>query len=148
MRRMTTLRWHWMLWRNALKESAQRSTTSVIHTTRAAYYSPYTLLRLLEKFSLGEDSFPSLVIGNIITSGLTKHPTPLQISLGVYFHKKSYQPYARLLGRSGELFLWRTKEIQEFPDKGKLYNKGNTSTQPTKVDGLVHYRCKLWCKPE
>ena len=30
----------------------------------------------------------SLLIGNIITSDIKKHPTPFQIALGVYFNKK------------------------------------------------------------
>ena len=47
-----------------------------------------TLLQLLSKLSLGDQLLPSLLIGNIITSSITKHPTPLQIAIAVFFHKK------------------------------------------------------------
>ena len=50
-----------------------------------------TLQQLLQKLSLEEQSLPSLLVGNIITSAIPKHPTALQIALGVYHH-----PFARL----------------------------------------------------
>ena len=34
------------------------------------------------------DSLLSLLIGNIITSAVNKHSTPLQVALGVYYHRK------------------------------------------------------------
>ena len=36
----------------------------------------------------GEQSLPYLLIGNVITSAIKKHPTMFQIALGVYFNKK------------------------------------------------------------
>ena len=50
--------------------------------------APDTLQQLLRKMSIGEQSVPSLFIGNITTSAIKKHPTPFQITLGVYFNKK------------------------------------------------------------
>lgn len=47
-----------------------------------------TLQQLLSKLSLGEQHLPSILVGNIITSAVTKHPTPLQIALAVLLHKK------------------------------------------------------------
>ena len=47
-----------------------------------------TLLQLLSELSPGDQHLPSLLIGNIITSSITKHPTPLQIAIAVFFHKK------------------------------------------------------------
>ena len=47
-----------------------------------------TLLQLLSKLSPGDQLLSSLLIGNIITSSITKHPTPLQIAIAVFFHKK------------------------------------------------------------
>ena len=43
---------------------------------------------LLRKLQLDESSLPSILIGNIITSVIKKHPKPLQIGLAVLFHKK------------------------------------------------------------
>ena len=34
------------------------------------------------------DALPSLLIGNIITSAVGKHSTPLQVELGVNSHRK------------------------------------------------------------
>ena len=44
-----------------------------------------TILKLLSKISpkLNEDSLTSLLIGNIITCNVKKHPIPLQIALGL-----------------------------------------------------------------
>ena len=49
-----------------------------------------TLLKLLSKISpkLNEDSLTSLLIGNMITGTITKHPTPLQIALGLLIKTK------------------------------------------------------------
>ena len=47
-----------------------------------------TIETLLTKLSLPAHSLPSLLIGNMITSAVNKHPTPLQIALGVLFHRK------------------------------------------------------------
>lgn len=54
----------------------------------AAESSSYTLQQLLSRLSLDEQSLPSLLIGNMITSAIKKHPTPLQIALGIFFHRK------------------------------------------------------------
>ena len=99
----------------------------------AADYSSDTLLRLLEKLSL--DSSPSLLIGNIITSGLTKHPTPLQISLGVYFHKKKVINHMHdyLVSCSYD----ELKRFKKSSAKANYTLMCNRSTQPKKVDGLV-----------
>ena len=50
--------------------------------------APDTLQQLLRKLSIGQQFLPSLLIGNVITSAIKKHPTPFQIALGVYFNKK------------------------------------------------------------
>ena len=50
--------------------------------------APDTLQQLLRKMSIGQQFLPSLLIGNVITSTIKKHPTPFQIVLGVYFNKK------------------------------------------------------------
>lgn len=49
-----------------------------------------TLQLLLQKLSpsLGADSLTSLLIGNMVTSVLRSHATPLQIALGVLIHRK------------------------------------------------------------
>ena len=54
---------------------------------------PDTLQLLLDKLSLDDQSLPSLLIGNIVTSVITKHPTPLQLAFGVFFHKKKLKQY-------------------------------------------------------
>jgi hypothetical protein len=40
------------------------------------------------ELSLPVQSLSSIFIGNIVTSAVKKHPTPLEIALGVYLHKK------------------------------------------------------------
>ena len=49
-----------------------------------------TLQLLLHKLSpsLNADSLTSLLIGNMVTSVLRRHATPLQIALGVLMHRK------------------------------------------------------------
>lgn len=68
-------------------EYQHRTYAKKINKTVAAESVPDTLQQLLSKLSLGDHSLPSLFIGNIITSAIKKHPTPLQIALGVYLHK-------------------------------------------------------------
>lgn len=51
-------------------------------------YVSDTLQVLLGQLSIEEQSLPALLIGNMITSALKKQPTPLQIAIGVYLHKK------------------------------------------------------------
>ena len=65
---------HQIYYTNTSKEIAEES-------------APDTLQQLLRKMSIGQTFLPSLLIGNI-TSAIKKHPTPLQIALGVYFNKK------------------------------------------------------------
>jgi hypothetical protein len=114
----------------------QRHTYSTkISKELSAEYSSDTLLRLLGKLSLDEDSLPSLLIGNIITSGLTKHPTPLQISLGVYFHKKITITHMHdyLVSCSYD----ELKRFKKSSAKAKYTQMCNKRDQQTKVDGLV-----------
>ena len=47
-----------------------------------------TQQQLLEKPAMASDSLLFLLIGNIITSVVKSHSTPLQIALGVYSHRK------------------------------------------------------------
>jgi hypothetical protein len=67
----------------------QRGTyTTKISKEIAAESAPHTLQELLNKLSVGDQSLPSLLVRNIITSAIKNHPTPLQIALGVLFHRK------------------------------------------------------------
>jgi len=50
--------------------------------------APDAIQHTLRKMFIGKQSFPSLLIGDIITTIIKKHPTPFQIALGVYFNKK------------------------------------------------------------
>ena len=67
----------------------QRQTyTTQISKDIANESAPDTLQQLLSKLSFDEQSLPSLLIQNIITSAIKKHPTPLHIALEVFFNKK------------------------------------------------------------
>ena len=69
-------------------EYQHQKYSTKISTEIAAESISDTRLQLLRKLSPGDQLLPSLLIGNIITSSITKHPTPLQIAIAVFFHKK------------------------------------------------------------
>ena len=69
-------------------EYQRRTYSTKISKDIANKSVPDTLQQLLSKLSFDEQSLPSLLIGNIITSAIKKHPTSLQIALGVFFNKK------------------------------------------------------------
>ena len=46
-----------------------------------------TQQKLLEKLAMSFDSLPNLLICNIITNAVNKHPTPLHVALSVYYHR-------------------------------------------------------------
>ena len=69
-------------------EYQRRTYSTKISKDIANKSVPDTLQQLLSKLSFDEQSLPFLLIGNIITSAIKKHPTPLQIALGVFFNKK------------------------------------------------------------
>ena len=65
----------------------QKYTTHISKEIADEQVAP-SLQWLLGKLSLEEQSLPSILIGNMITSAIKKHPTPLQIALGILFHTK------------------------------------------------------------
>ena len=75
------------------RESKSIKHDSSIYKTKVAeedadmYCSP-TFMSLLSKLEIAPDSPPSLLLGNMITSMVTTHTTPLQLALGIFFHRK------------------------------------------------------------
>ena len=86
-----------------------------------------------QRHTLDEDSLPSLLIGSIIPSGLTK--TPLHISIGVYFHKKK-----TITHMHDYLVSCSYDELKRFKmssAKAKYTQLCKKCKQPTTVNGLV-----------
>lgn len=95
----------------------------------------YTMQRLLDRLSLAEQSLPSLLIGNIITSAIKKSPTPLQIALGVYFHKKKMVKHMH-----DYLVCCTYDELLRFKRSsamGQYAQICRERRQPARVDGLL-----------
>ena len=94
-----------------------------------------TLQQLLGKLSLDEHSLPSILIGNIISSTITKHPTPLQVALAVYFHKKKIVKHMydyRVCCSYDELLRFKRSSAVA------KYNQICSAHQhPVRVEGLV-----------
>ena len=97
--------------------------------------SIYTLLQLRWKlWYVDEDPLPSLLIGNMITGGLTKHSTQLHILLGAYFDKK----ISTICTINWSAVLYDgLKRFMKSSAKAKYAQMCNRRAQPTTVDGLV-----------
>ena len=96
---------------------------------------PDTLQQLLSKLSFDEQSLPSLLIGNIITSAVKKHPTPLQIVLGVFFNKKKTIQHMH-----DYLVCCSYEELLRFKRSsavGKYLQICRQRRNPVSVEGLV-----------
>lgn len=96
-----------------------------------------TMQRLLGKLSksLDEQSLPSLLISNMVTSAILKHPTPLQISLAVYFHRKKTIKFLY-----DYLVCCSYDELNRFKKssaKAKYLQVCSERRQPSRADGLV-----------
>ena len=102
-----------------------------ISKERSQEQAPETLKRLLYKMSLDEHSLPSILIGNIVTSVITKRPTPLQVALGVYFPGKktikhiydyrvscSYDEVKRFKRSSAWANYLQINNIEQIPHNG------------------------------
>lgn len=101
----------------------------------AAESTSYTLQQLLCRLSLDEQSLPALLIGNIVTSAIKKHPTPLQIALGIFFHRKKTvtHMYDYLVSCSYDEFL----RFKRSSAVAKYLQVCSERQHPVHVDSLV-----------
>ena len=106
-----------------------------------------TLLQLLSKLSPGDQLLPLLLIGNIITSSITKHPTPLQITIAVFFHEKeNHQAYAWL---HCLLLVWWVASVEEVLSSSKIHPDVLPATESYPCRGSCSSDCwQFWCWTE
>ena len=76
-----------MIETKSIKHDSSTYKTSVTEEDADLQCSP-TYMSLLSKLNIPPDSPPALMLGNMVTSIITKHYTPLQLALGVFFHRK------------------------------------------------------------
>ena len=101
----------------------------------AEEHVPSTLQQLLGMLSLGEQSLPTLLIGNMVTSSIKKHPTPLQIAIGVFLRRKKLimQMHDYLVSCSYDELL----RFKRSSAVAKYNQMCSTRQQPISVEGLV-----------
>ena len=101
----------------------------------AEEHVPSTLQQLLGMLSLGEQSLPTLLIGNMVTSSIKKHPTPLQIAIGVFLRRKKL-----IMQMHDYLVSCSYDELLQFKRSfavAKYNQMCSTRQQPISVEGLV-----------